>query len=294
MTGTDDRHRLLVRIHELLDRAERLLPAAPPAPDFDAHAAWRWQGGIKGAPVPVTLPDLIDLNDLIGIDRQKQRLTRNTRQFMAGLPSNNALLTGSRGSGKSSLVKAMLNTYAGDGLRMIELSRDQLEGLPSLVEQLSGSPHRFIVYCDDLAFGPMETGYQHLKAVLEGSLSASPDNVLLYATSNRRHLMPEYHHENQETTRVGEEIHPGESVEEKVSLSERFGLWLSFPPVDQDGYLALVRHWLRRLGGESSAEAETAALRWSLERGGRSARVASQFARDWIGRQALGSGDPQL
>ena len=173
---------------------------------------------------------------------------QNTLQFVRGLPANNVLLTGARGTGKSSLVKALLNHYAADGLRLIEVDKQDLLDLPDIVERLAGQPYRFILFCDDLSFNADEPGYTTLKAVLDGSVAATPDNVLIYATSNRRHLMPEYMRENLETKYVGDEIHPGETVEEKISLSERFGLWVSFYPFDQDEYLDIVRHWLRRTG----------------------------------------------
>jgi len=205
------------------------------------------------------------------------------------VPANNVLLTGSRGTGKSSLIKACLNSYSAKGLRLIEVDKDDLIDLPDIVDLLEGRPERFIIFCDDLSFEAGETAYKALKSVLDGSVAAPPDNVLIYATSNRRHLMPEYVSENLEAHSVGEEIHPGEAIEEKVSLSERFGLWVSFYPFTQDEYLNIVAHWLRTLGvGDTDiARAERDALNWALQRGSRSGRVAWQFAKDWAGSQTL-------
>ena len=216
-------------------------------------------------------------------------MQQNTLQFVRGLPANNVLLTGARGTGKSSLIKALLNRYAADGLRLIELDKKDLLDLPDVVERLAAQPYRFILFCDDLSFNADEPGYTTLKAVLDGSVAATPENVLLYATSNRRHLMPEFMRENLETKYLGDEIHPGETVEEKISLSERFGLWVSFYPFNQDEYLDIVRHWLRRLGvGEVAGEQmQREALQWALQRGSRSGRVAWQFARDWAGRHGV-------
>ncbi len=224
------------------------------------------------------------------MDEQKQTLERNTRQFVAGLPCNNALLWGARGTGKSSLIKALLQEYQQQGLRLIEVEPTDLVDLPDVVEPLAGRRERFIVFADDLAFGADDPGYRALKAVLEGSVAVAPDNVVIYATSNRRHLMPEFMAENREAQAVDGEIHPGESVEEKVSLSERFGLWLSFHPFPQDDYLTIVESWLARLdsGLAFDEEARQAALQWALARGSRSGRVARQFALDWAGRARLG------
>jgi hypothetical protein len=224
---------------------------------------------------------------LNNIDDQKERITLNTQQFVAGRPANNVLLTGSRGSGKSSLVKAVLNEYSAKGLRLIEVDKDDLIDLPDIVDLLDGRPERFIIFCDDLSFESGETAYKALKSVLDGSISAPPENVLIYATSNRRHLMPEYFAENLDTTRVDDEIHPGEATEEKISLSERFGLWISFYPFSQDDYLNIVNHWLRHFGlsDKTIADCERDALNWALGRGSRSGRVAWQFARDLAGQQ---------
>lgn len=279
--------RFIARLDLLLDRLDPLLPPVPAKLDFNAHIAFRWRKrGMRGGLEPVTVPHLIRLEDLKGVDQQAQLITRNSRQFVEKRPANNVLLTGARGTGKSSLVKAVLNEFAPRGLRLVEVERNDLMDLPDIIDQLVQQPYRFILFSDDLSFEADEPGYKALKAVLDGSVAATPENVLLYATSNRRHLMPEYMQENLETKYLGDEIHPSETVEEKVSLSERFGLWVSFYPFDQDEYLAIVRHWLQRLGVSALEDPRirTEALQWALMRGSRSGRVAWHFARDWAGR----------
>ncbi len=277
----------LRRAEALVARLELLLPAVPPPVDWNASIAYRWRkAGGHGHLQPVIHPHRIRLSDLCGVERQKHLIDQNTRQFVAGLPANNVLLTGARGTGKSSLVKAVLNKFHRQGLRLIEVDKHDLIDLSDIVDQISGRSERFIVFCDDLSFEAAEAGYKALKVVLDGSISATSENVLIYATSNRRHLMPEYMQENLEYQHVGEEIHPGETSEEKISLSERFGLWVSFYPFDQDDYLAIVGHWLAELGcapREIEATREEA-LQWALSRGSRSGRVAWQFARDVSGR----------
>lgn len=291
-----DQAALLARIADELQRlngaVQRLLPSAPEATDWDASSAFRWRRqGAAAWLAPVDHPAAHRLQDLLGIERQKQELDRNTRQFLRGLPANNALLWGSRGTGKSSLVKALLNTHAGDGLRLIEVDRQDLVDLPDIVERLYGRPERFVVYCDDLSFEANDPSYKALKVVLDGSISETAANVVIYATSNRRHLMPETMQENREARAVDGEIHPGEATEEKIALSDRFGLWLSFHPFRQDEYLDIVAHWLQRLGvaapREEDAPWRRAALQWALNRGSRSGRTAWQFARDWAGRTQL-------
>ncbi len=280
----DKFERLLDRADRLLERLERVLPRpVGGAPDWDAAPAFRWE---QGRLVPVAHYHHIRLADLLGIEEQKQLVAQNTRQFVQGRPANNVLLTGARGTGKSSLVKALLNEYAVDGLRVIEIGKPHLAELPHIVQLVAARPERFVLYCDDLSFNAEEPGYQALKATLDGSLVALSDNLLIYATSNRRHLMPEFVQENLATKHVGEEVHPAESVEEKVSLSERFGLWVSFYPFSQDEYLAIVAHWLSELDYKRGVDeaARQAALQWSIQRGSRSGRVAWQFARDWAGK----------
>ncbi|HKK14772.1 MAG TPA: ATP-binding protein [Gammaproteobacteria bacterium] len=286
----DGLQRFLARAEEVLDRVEQLVPAPPAAPDWNGAVAFRWRrNSRRGWLDPVRHPHRLRLTDLRGVDEQKRELDRNTRQFLAGAPANNALLWGSRGTGKSSLVKALLNAHARDGLRLIEVDKADLVDLADIVDLLYARPERFVLFCDDLSFEADDPSYKTLKAVLDGSITAAPDNVVVYATSNRRHLLPEYQAENQEARLVGGEIHHGEAVEEKISLSERFGLWLSFYPFDQDAYLAIVFHWLKRLKVTVTDRdaVRQAALQWALARGSRSGRVAWQFARDWAGRAAL-------
>lgn len=287
MTDPLQLERLLARAEAVLGRLEAALPPAPPLPDWKGAIAFRWRkSSSRGWLQAVRHPHPIRLADLTGIDDQKSRVVANTRHFVAGKPANNVLLTGTRGSGKSSLVKAVLNDFSGKGLRLIEVDKNDLIDLPEIVDLIDGRPERFILFCDDLSFESGETAYKALKSVLDGSVAAPPDNVLIYATSNRRHLMPEYFAENLDTTRVDDEIHPGEAIEEKISLSERFGLWVSFYPFDQDHYLAIAAYWLRSFGVDAAtiASAERDALNWALSRGSRSGRVAWQFARDWAGR----------
>lgn len=296
MADDSDRFQgLIERAERLLGRVERVLPAElPAAPEGDA-VAWRWQRGARGRGgfVAVERPAAVALDDLLGIDEQKDTLARNTRQFVAGLPCNNALLTGARGTGKSSLVKALLVKHAGDGLRLVEVDASDLLDLPDVVAPLAGRAERFVLFADDLAFDADGGGYRSLKALLEGSIATAPDNVVVYATSNRRHLMPEFMAENLEARAVDGEIHPGETTEEKISLSERFGLWLSFHPFGQDDYLAIAARWLGRIDPDCAFDeaAREAALQWALRRGSRSGRVAHQFALDWAGRAGLERSD---
>ncbi len=278
----------LARAERLVERVEHLLPGAAEPPDWAAAVAFRWRrSGARAHLQPVARPHAIRLDDLHDIDAQKALVEQNTRQFLAGRPANNVLLTGARGTGKSSLVKGLLNAHARRGLRLIEVDKDDLMDLPDIIELVQGRSERFILFCDDLSFEASEPGYKALKSVLDGSVAALPDNVLIYATSNRRHLMPEYHDENLQTRHVDGEIHPGEAIEEKISLSERFGLWISFYPFSQDEYLEIVAHWLRAFGlrGRMSEATRQQALQWALTRGSRSGRVAWQFARDHAGRR---------
>ena len=288
MTKSADK--AFARAEQLLAKLESMVDSrAAPIPWGDSIAfRWRRTSGGAGSLQPVRHVHRIQLADLQGIDAQIARVDQNTRQFLDGRPANNVLLTGARGTGKSSIVKGLLNKYARRGLRLIEIEKNDLVDLSAITEIVSGRPERFIVFCDDLTFEAGDAGYIALKVALDGSIATTSENLLIYATSNRRHLMPEYMAENLETKYIGEEIHPGETVEEKISLSERFGLWVSFYPFDQDEYLEIVAHWLQGFGcsAEQAAGAREEALQWALQRGSRSGRVAYQFARDWAGRHA--------
>lgn len=278
--------KFLTRADGLLSRLESILPASLAAePDWQAASAFRWNHGQRRLD-PVANFQRIALSDLLGIDDQKKRVAQNTLQFVKGGTANNVLLSGARGTGKSSVVKALLNEYAGQSLRVIQIDKQGLVDLPLIVGLVEGRSERFILYCDDLSFNADEAGYQMLKGALDGDLVAFSDNLLIYATSNRRHLMPDYMSDNLATRHVDDEIHPAESVEEKVSLSERFGLWISFYPFSQDEYLAIAERWLQHHGWQQGMtdEVRRAALQWSLSRGSRSGRVAGQFARDWCGK----------
>ena len=284
---TQDLSTLISRAERVLAQLEAWLPPAPPAIDWSAHA-FRWRKrGSRGWLDAVQHVSTIHLEDLQHFERQKDIIDRNTRHFLHKKPANNVLMTGARGTGKSSLVKAMLAAYGNEGLRLIEVDKADMGDLGDIVDLVSTRAERFIIFCDDLSFEEGEAGYKVLKSVLDGSVSAAGDNVLIYATSNRRHLMPEYMSENLSAQHQSDgEIHPGETVEEKISLSERFGLWLSFYPFKQDDYLDIVNYWLGVHGcsPESIKESRIEALQWALERGSRSGRVARQFARDWAAR----------
>lgn len=283
--------RLIERAESLLLRIESVLPQPLSAPDWTAAVAFRYRKRSSGHGTlePVRQVGAMRLSDLKEIDGQKERIDRNTRQFVDGLPANNVLLTGARGTGKSSLIRACLNEYAVRGLRLIEVDKADLVDLPDIVDVVGARPEKFIVFCDDLSFEDGEPGYKALKSILDGSVSAASPNVLIYATSNRRHLLPEYMKENLTYTHTADgEVHPGEVVEEKISLSERFGLWVSFYPFSQDEYLTIVAQWLASFGVPVSAisVARPEALVWALERGSRSGRVAYQFARNYAGQHA--------
>ena len=280
---------LIARAEALLARLEAVLPQPPAAPDWSASIAFRYRRRGTGGGVlePVRQVAPLRLADLKEVDGQKERLVRNTAQFVAGRPANNVLLTGARGTGKSSLIKACLNEFADRGLRLIEVDKDDLTDLPDLVALVGERPERFIIYCDDLSFDEGESGYKALKSILDGTIAQASDNVLICATSNRRHLLPEQMKDNLGARHDDNgELHPGEAIEEKISLSERFGLWISFYPFSQREYLAIVGQWLRHFGvDEATIEAaRQPALVWALERGSRSGRVAWQFARDFAGR----------
>jgi uncharacterized protein len=281
---------LLERAESLLNRIENYFPPPVSSPDWQKVLACRWcKRYQRGEFQPIYHPHQIRLADLQGIELQKQQIDRNTRQFLQRKPANNVLLWGSRGTGKSSLIKALLNEYASQGLRLVEVEKHDLVDLPDIVESFYARPERFIIFGDDLSFEPNDARYKALKSVLDGSVSAPPENVLIYATSNRRHLLPEYMRENLAVPTLEGEIHPSEAVEEKISLSERFGLWLSFYPFKQDEYLAIVFYWLRQLGltAVETAAIKTAALQWALQRGSRSGRAAWQFAQDWAGKNTV-------
>ena len=283
--------RLVARAEALLARIESVLPQPLAAPDWNQSIAWRYRkrSSGHGALEPVRHVAAMRLSDLKEIEPQKEKIQRNTLQFVQGQPANNVLLTGARGTGKSSLIKACLNEYAGRGLRLIEVDKADLTDLPDIVDVVAPRPEKFVVFCDDLSFEDGEPGYKALKSILDGSVAAATPNVLIYATSNRRHLLPEYMKENLSYTHTDDgEVHPGEVVEEKISLSERFGLWVSFYPFSQDEYLAITAQWLASFGVSAAAieAARAESLVWALERGSRSGRVAYQFARDWAGRHA--------
>ncbi|MBC7918365.1 MAG: ATP-binding protein [Rhodoferax sp.] len=283
----------IARASQFMERVEASLPHGMELPDWNASIAFRYRKRSSGQGVitPVRHIGAMRLDDLKEIDAQKEKIQRNTAQFVDGAPANNVLLTGARGTGKSSLIRACLHTYADRGLRLIEVDKAELVDLPDIVDAVAQRPEKFIVFCDDLSFDEGEAGYKALKSVLDGSVAAATPNVLIYATSNRRHLLPEYMSENLTYTHTDDgEVHPGEGVEEKISLSERFGLWVSFYPFNQDEYLLIVAQWLSTFG-VTPAQIEAArpeALVWALERGSRSGRVAWQFARDYAGRRLVG------
>ena len=287
----DTMERFMARVELFMARVEASLPHTLTAPDWSASIAFRYRRRSSGQGVisPVAHVGAMALDDLREIDDQKEKIQRNTAQFVAGRTANNVLLTGARGTGKSSLIRACLHTYAAQGLRLIEVDKADLIDLQDIIELVAQRPEKFIIFCDDLSFDDGEPGYKALKSVLDGSVAASTPNVLIYATSNRRHLLPEYMSDNQTYKHTEDgEVHPGEGVEEKISLSERFGLWISFYPFSQDEYLTIVGQWLAHAGfaPEQIAAARAEALLWSLERGARSGRVAFQFARDFAGRTA--------
>ena len=288
---SDALERFFARAELFMQRVEASLPHTLTAPDWNASIAFRYRrrSGGQGVISPVQHVGAMSLDSLREIDDQKEKIQRNTAQFVRGGLANNVLLTGARGTGKSSLIRACLQTYAPSGLRLIEVDKADLIDLQDIIELIAARPEKFIIFCDDLSFDEGEPGYKALKSVLDGSVAASTPNVLIYATSNRRHLLPEYMSDNLSYKHTEDgEVHPGEGVEEKISLSERFGLWVSFYPFSQDEYLSIVNQWLTALGFDSAAikTARSEALLWALERGARSGRVAYQFARDYSGRAA--------
>jgi len=277
------------RAEKILRALELLLPRKRDQ-ELKSALAWKWRKGKHFSELEA-ISDLnkIDLDDLLHIDRQKNTLVQNTKQFLEDLPANNVLLWGPRGTGKSSLVRALLNGYVNRGLRLIEVDRHDLIDLPEIIERIKSEKFKFIIYCDDLSFNEDDETYRALKTVLDGSVRATPKNVLIYATSNRRHLLPENQQDNQKSQVINGELHLDEAIEEKISLSERFGLWLSFHPLDQNRYLDIVNHWLTAFGANENQiqDAKKEALQWALSRGSRSGRSANQFARDWLGRSKL-------
>jgi predicted AAA+ superfamily ATPase len=282
---------LIERAEQLMARIESVLPQPLAQPDWQASIAYRYRkrSSGHGQLVPVRHVGAMSLSDLKEIDGQKEKIRQNTLQLVDGRPANNVLLTGARGTGKSSLIRACLHEYANRGLRLIEVDKADLTDLPDIVEAVSDRAEKFIIFCDDLSFEDGEPGYKALKSILDGSVAATTPNVLIYATSNRRHLLPEYMKENLSYTHTDDgEVHPGEVVEEKISLSERFGLWVSFYPFTQDEYLIIVAQWLSSFGvtPQAIAAARPEALVWALERGSRSGRVAYQFARDYSGKHS--------
>ncbi len=281
----DETNNLITRVESLIDRLESFLPPKKTPIDWSA-LAWRWQvSNNQGNLHAVNFPHNVHLDDIKNVDEQKSEIIRNTLQFINGLPANNVLLTGARGTGKSSLIKALLTEFSSNGLRLVEVERNHLVYLPDIVSLLRERAERFIIFCDDLTFESADTGYKALKVTLDGSIACTSENVIIYATSNRRHLLPEYMAENLDTHYLNDEIRPNDTVEEKVSLSERFGLWLSFYPFSQDEYLSIVSLWIKRFGiMESNGEVRNLALQFSLSRGSRSGRIAYQFARDYAGK----------
>lgn len=278
---------ILQSLTQVLAQLQQTLPTLKQEPDFSAPA-FKWQDKQL---IPIFHPKKIELDDLKGIERQKAKVIQNTLQFLNGLPANDVLLTGSRGTGKSSIVRALLSQYEAQGLRLIEIERDDLSDLPEIQKIIQNRPEKFIVYCDDLAFNAEDENYRSLKSVLDGSLQSGSSNFIIYATSNRRHLLPEFMHENTPVTRVDvpqyTELHPQEAIEEKISLSDRFGLWLSFYPMDQALYLEIVVHYLAKSNMPMTDEARAEALRWCQARGQRSGRAAYQFSKHWVGSQQL-------
>ncbi len=287
MATLDLPENILSSLAIVLQQLQQALPEPKELPDFSAPA-FKWQNQQLKA---IEQPKIIYLDDLKGIEKQKQKVIQNTLQFLQGLPANDVLLTGSRGTGKSSIVRALLTAYQNQGLRLIEIERDDLKDLPEIQKLIVGRPEKFIVYCDDLAFNAEDENYRSLKSVLDGSLQSGSSNFIIYATSNRRHLLPEFMHENTPVTKVDVpqyvELHPQEAIEEKISLSDRFGLWLSFYPMDQNLYLEIVEHYLKKAGMPMTAEARAESLRWCQSRGQRSGRSAYQFSKHWIGSQLL-------
>ena len=287
MAHLDLPEHILTSLSQVLAQLQHALPNIPQSPDFSAPA-FKWQNKQL---IPITKLKALSLDDLKGIETQKKKVIQNTLQFLHGLPANDVLLTGSRGTGKSSIVRALLNEYQNQGLRLIEIERDDLSDLPDIQQLIENRPEKFIVYCDDLAFNAEDENYRSLKSVLDGSLQSGSSNFVIYATSNRRHLLPEFMHENTPVLKADvpqhKELHPQEAIEEKISLSDRFGLWLSFYPMDQNLYLEIVEHYLAQANITMTNDVRAEALRWCQSRGQRSGRAAYQFSKHWIGLTQL-------
>lgn len=287
---------LTAQLKQVLSSLQLLLPKPAGPIDWSACQAANWRRhSFAGYLEPVENIEQVSLNDLLGIEDQKQAVEENTRQFLAGYPSNNILLWGTRGTGKSSLIRAILNRYAPEGLRIVQVEKSDLVHLPDIVDSIKHLPYRFIIFSDDVSFEPGESSYKMLKSALDGAVYALPDNVLIYVTSNRRHLLPEYESDNRGAMMVNNEIHHGEGVEEKISLSGRFGLWVAFHPFSQEQYLRVTRQWAEKLCVKQgvktlwSKEAEEQAIQWSYLKGDSSGRIAYQFACRWVGAQMLNS-----
>ena len=278
---------IIEKLSAVLDQLQQVLPETKQDTDFSAPA-FRWHDKQLKA---IYQPTAMHLDDLKGIERQKAKILQNTEQFLHGLPANDILLTGSRGTGKSSIVRSLLTEYSAQGLRLIEIERDDLSDLPDIQKLIKDRSEKFIVYCDDLAFNAEDENYRSLKSVLDGSLQSGASNFIIYATSNRRHLLPEFMHENTPVTKVDvpqyKELHPQEAIEEKISLSDRFGLWLSFYPMDQNLYLEIIEHYLKKENMSFNEEVRAEALRWCQARGQRSGRAAYQFSKHWVGSERL-------
>jgi len=282
------------QLRRVLASVEQLLPRAIGEVDWSTTIAANWRRhSFAGYLEPVDDVDPVQLDDLLGIDKQKRALDENTRQFVSGFPCNNVLLWGTRGTGKSTLVRALLNTYADQGLRVIQVDKDDLIYLPDIFSAIKGQDYRFIILCDDLSFEAGESSYKMLKSALDGSVYAAPQNVRFYVTSNRRYLLPEYETDNLGFKMVNNELHAGEGVEEKSSLADRFGLWVPFHLFTQDQYFDLVKQISSRLAAESGISVEwnqelrDAALKWSHDKSKRCGRTALQFSRFWVGQQLL-------
>lgn len=285
---------LSLQLKRVLTSLERLLPRSTPPVDWQENlvAVWRRQA-LGGYLEPVQGGATMQLDDLLGIERQKDVVVENTRQFLAGYPANNVLLWGTRGTGKSSLVRALLHAYSAQGLRVVQVDKSDLVNFPEIIDLIRNEPYRFIIFADDVSFETGESSYKVLKSALDGSVYAPPENALIYVTSNRRHLLPEYESDNRGAMLVNNEIHHGESVEEKISLSGRFGLWVGFHPFTQDQYVEVTRLWVERLCARNGLQVEwngelaKEAIDWSHVKGDRSGRISWQFANQWVGRRML-------